>query len=150
MKAKKILAFLISAVMAVQSAPMYAAEDEAILDDQIIELISDVVEGDGIPTEEVFMDEEILPEEEGSLIGTELEMIEEEAPILYADAVVSGDFKYIVNEDGETATITGYAGTPSGDLVIPEEIDGYTITSIGSRAFYGCSGFTGSLTISDC
>lgn len=52
---------------------------------------------------------------------------------------------YIVS-DGE-ATITGYDGTPSGDLVIPDTIEGYPVTRIGSGAFGGCSGFTGELVI---
>ena len=55
--------------------------------------------------------------------------------------------KYEVNDDGKTATITGYEGAAGGDLIIPETIDGYTVTSIGESAFYKCSGFTGDLVI---
>ncbi len=53
---------------------------------------------------------------------------------------------YIVKNNG-TASITGYEGTGSGDLVIPEEIDGYKVTSIGEEAFIWCDEFTGSLII---
>ncbi|MBO5035703.1 MAG: leucine-rich repeat domain-containing protein [Clostridia bacterium] len=63
--------------------------------------------------------------------------------------IISGDFTYTVNDDGETATITGFVGEESGDLIIPSEIDGYTVTSIGDYAFYNCSGFTGTLMIPD-
>ena len=45
----------------------------------------------------------------------------------------SGDFEYRILNDG-TAEITGYNGTAS-DLVIPSEIDGYKVTSIGYYAF---------------
>jgi hypothetical protein len=43
-------------------------------------------------------------------------------------------FNYIVNSDG-TVTITGYTGTIT-DVVIPDSIDGKTVVSIGSSAFY--------------
>ncbi len=45
----------------------------------------------------------------------------------------SGNFEYEILYDG-TAEITGYNGTAS-DLVIPSEIDGYKVTSIGYYAF---------------
>lgn len=44
---------------------------------------------------------------------------------------VSGDFEYRLLEDG-TAEITDYLGSAT-DLVIPSELDGYTVTSIGGR-----------------
>ncbi len=58
-------------------------------------------------------------------------------------------FYYSVNEDGESCTITKYEGKQKGNLTIPGEIDGYTVTAIGENAFYRCDGFTGSLTIPD-
>jgi len=45
-------------------------------------------------------------------------------------AETSGDFSYVVLEDG-TAQITGYAGTATV-VEIPPEIDGYTVTCIKS------------------
>ena len=45
----------------------------------------------------------------------------------------SGDFEYILIEDG-TARITKYRGKAS-ELVIPEKLDGITVTSIGDCAF---------------
>lgn len=54
-----------------------------------------------------------------------------------AEDLVSGDFKYMVNEDTEeeTITITGYTGTDS-NVVIPEKIDGKKVVKLGSRAFF--------------
>ncbi len=67
---------------------------------------------------------------------------------LEVKAAVSGDFKYEVNEDGNSVEITGYAGS-GGDIVIPAEIDGKEVTSIRWAAFYGCSGITGMMVIPD-
>ena len=60
----------------------------------------------------------------------------EEEPIEYT----SGDFAYILLEDG-TAEITDYSGE-ADTLSIPDTIDGYSVTSIGDRAFYGCKSLT--------
>jgi hypothetical protein len=46
------------------------------------------------------------------------------------------NFTYTLS--GTEATITGYSG-PGGAVVIPSDIDGYTVTAIGSNAFYGLS-----------
>ncbi len=58
-------------------------------------------------------------------------------------------FDYKVNEDYSTCTIINYIGEESGDLIIPSEINGYTVTAIAPYAFYYCSGFTGRLVIPD-
>ncbi|MBE6614189.1 MAG: hypothetical protein E7631_02665 [Ruminococcaceae bacterium] len=134
MRTKKILAFLISAVMAVQAVPMSAAAVEA-----------EIQETAEILEEPVLLQEE--PEEPEVHVIPDV-MVSEKATELYAAAVVSGDFEYAVKND-DTATITGFVGEVSGDLVIPGVIDGYTVTEIGNYAFYNCSGFTGSLTIPD-
>ena len=52
-------------------------------------------------------------------------------------AAESGDFEYRILENG-TAEITKYNGYAI-DLVIPSEIDGYKVSSIGSDAFYYCT-----------
>ena len=60
---------------------------------------------------------------------------------------------YSINNDGVSVTVTGHVdGTgATGTLTIPETktIGGvtYTVTTIGESAFFGCTGFTGSLTI---
>lgn len=48
----------------------------------------------------------------------------------------SGDYTYFINDDG-TATISKWTGSDT-DLTIPEEIDGYTVTKIGDKAFSIC------------
>jgi hypothetical protein len=61
---------------------------------------------------------------------------------LWAVPVAQGQFTYTITND--TATITGYAGYPgpSGDMTIPDMIDGYPVTSIGTGAFHNCTGLT--------
>ncbi|MBQ8408118.1 MAG: leucine-rich repeat protein [Clostridia bacterium] len=56
-------------------------------------------------------------------------------------------FIYNVNPDGTTCTIVDYAGEQTGDLIIPDKIDGYTVNAIGNYAFYYCTGFNGKLVI---
>ena len=58
-------------------------------------------------------------------------------------------FLYDVNNDNVSCTITGYEGEYTKDLVIPEMVDGYQVTSIGDRAFYYCTDFSGNLVIPD-
>ena len=58
----------------------------------------------------------------------------------------SGKLAYTVNEDNATCTITGLGEYGLKDVVIPEAIDGYKVTSIGSKAFFDCSTLT-SITI---
>lgn len=54
-------------------------------------------------------------------------------PFQSAEAAESNGYEYEVLEDG-TASVTKYNGTNSA-VVIPEQLDGYTISSIGSSAF---------------
>ena len=60
--------------------------------------------------------------------------------------------RYRVNDDNTTVTVAGYpsGSKPTGDLTIPESVTfggiSFSVTSIGYRAFYDCSGLT-SLTI---
>ena len=51
------------------------------------------------------------------------------------DNVTSSGLTYSIKSDG-TLTITGYEGT-SGSVVVPSTIEGRTVTTIGSSAFYG-------------
>ena len=59
---------------------------------------------------------------------------------------------YSVNYDYKTVTVAGYpsGNKPTGNLTIPESVTyggtSYPVTSIGGKAFYGCTGLT-SLTI---
>ena len=53
-------------------------------------------------------------------------------PALADTTRTSGDFRYTLKSNG-TATIVGYTG--SGDIIIPQMLDGYTVTAIGDSAF---------------
>ena len=55
-------------------------------------------------------------------------------------AVDDSGLEYEELEDG-TVEITGYSGEDTV-VVIPDEIDGKKVTSIGISAFFGCSGLT--------
>ena len=55
-------------------------------------------------------------------------------PAMATDSVrTSGDFQYTIKGNG-TATVVGYTGT--ADIIIPQMLDGYTVTAIGDNAFY--------------
>ena len=67
---------------------------------------------------------------------------------LPAAALTSGDFEYkVLFETNKTCEITRYTGSATA-LEIPSELYGYTVTSIGARAFYGSKSLT-SITIPD-
>lgn len=51
-----------------------------------------------------------------------------------------GDYTYTLTEDG-TAEIAGYSGTEP-EVVIPAQVDGHPVTSIGAKAFAGLDGLT--------
>ena len=73
----------------------------------------------------------------GSYVGTSIS-------VSAAETQVYVDFQYSVN-DNNTVSITGYTGN-GGDVVIPDTIDGKSVTSIGHHAFGNCTGLT-SITI---
>ncbi len=54
-----------------------------------------------------------------------------------------GDFEFQI--DGDGVVITAYLG-PGGDVVIPDMLDFYPVTGIGSSAFFGVKSLT-SVTI---
>ena len=60
--------------------------------------------------------------------------------------LTEGDYRYEVNKDGNSVTITGYNGS-GGDVTIPDTIDGKNVTAIGNSVFSNCTALTG-LTIS--
>lgn len=49
-----------------------------------------------------------------------------------------GVLTYVVNLDGTSCTITDCDETVTGTVVIPEKIDGYSVTTIGEGAFLNC------------
>ena len=61
----------------------------------------------------------------------------EARPVLDGQQTVADrQWKYVF-QDG-VVTIMGYVEKPSGDLVIPSELDGYAVTGIGDYAFSYC------------
>lgn len=75
-----------------------------------------------------------------------LTVILAQLPLLSASADTYGDYSYKILSDG-TAEITGSSGSDTC-LTIPNEINGYTVTSIGDSAFFEHSNIT-SITIPD-
>ena len=63
-----------------------------------------------------------------------------------AEKYICGDYEYVLLGDG-TAEISGYTGEES-DVMIPESLDGYSVTSIGDYAFGFCRSLT-AMTIPD-
>lgn len=55
-------------------------------------------------------------------------------PAIADDVRTSGDLQYTIKGNG-TATIVGYTGAKNVDIILPNMIDGYTITAIGDEAF---------------
>ena len=66
----------------------------------------------------------------------------EEGPVTYE----SGDYKYILLDDG-TAEIVKYTGKDKA-LVLPAELNGYKVSSIGGHAFSECL-FLAEITLPD-
>ncbi len=64
----------------------------------------------------------------------------------YETIIVSGDFKYAVQDDG-TASIEGYTGTAT-EVTVPTTIDGLTVTRVGTYAFFNCVNIT-AVTVPD-
>lgn len=56
------------------------------------------------------------------------------------DTGTYGDFEYTELSNGNVS-ITGYIGD-GGDIVVPSDINGKTVTQIGSKAFEGCETIT--------
>ena len=69
---------------------------------------------------------------------------------LYAQSFTDEGFYFSVIEPGKTCAVIG-TSNKSGNLIIPAtasyDEEELSVTEIGQRAFYECSGFTGSLTL---
>lgn len=67
-------------------------------------------------------------------------------PVYASAAKTDGDLTYVIR--GEEVTITGCNREVFGDLIIPDTIEGYPVTTIGAKAFATCKNLTG-ITIPD-
>ena len=63
----------------------------------------------------------------------------EEQKVIHAG---SQGLYYNVNEDGETCTVMDINMFEGTELIVPQYIDGYRVTAIGSQAFKGCAHLT--------
>ena len=96
------------------------------------------------------------------LLLTLLPLVASAAGIVEIDGIF---YELNSNDEAKTASVTSKSGGYSGDIVIPESVTyeevTYSVTSIGYRAFDGCSGLTsvtipnsvtsiGSTAFSDC
>ena len=63
-----------------------------------------------------------------------------------AEESIASDYEYVLLDDG-TAEITGYKGSEA-DLIVPNTIDGYAVTKLGSKCFAGL-GSIKSITLPD-
>lgn len=78
----------------------------------------------------------------GAAENQENAKIELYAESRYGEEVKNSEgFDYVVLEDG-TVEVRGYTEEKKGPLVIPDTIEGKTVTSIGEGAFKDCNGFT--------
>ncbi|MBR2875849.1 MAG: leucine-rich repeat domain-containing protein, partial [Clostridia bacterium] len=60
----------------------------------------------------------------------------------------SSYLRFMLNEDGESYSVTGCSEDASGEIVIPGTYNSLPVTSIGSGAFWACTSLT-SITIPD-
>src|SRR5215469_3360729 len=61
--------------------------------------------------------------------------------LLARPAIVHAQFNYVTNSDGVSISIYGYTG-PGGAVVVPNMINGYTVTIIENGTFYGVANLT--------
>ena len=88
-------------------------------------------------TESESQEESESQSEENTEIPTNTEITEEVIQVENeGETLTEGDFQYEVGSNGEVA-ITKYTGNETS-IVVPEEIDGKKVTSIGREAFEGC------------
>ena len=148
MKKKLISSLLaISMIITAVQPQITFAEDIEMTSEQETEEVTETElaeenRSDGENITEESHDEEIIEETEAEDQSVQDSIVEEQIldesetvdPIqTYAEEnneETQSDFLYTVLDDG-TAEITGYQGKTDGDLIIPDCIDGYTVTSIG-------------------
>ncbi|MCR5268628.1 MAG: leucine-rich repeat domain-containing protein [Lachnospiraceae bacterium] len=137
---KSIAAIVICLAMVFDAQVLTAMAGEVNDPEVTVSVEADEAEGDPAGEE--------LPEEEELLEEVKIES--EPYDGTYTPPGVDYVLKYEVL-DNDTIKITGIAegGTASGELVIPDEIEGKAVTEIGDMAFAYYKNLTGNLTIPD-
>lgn len=83
------------------------------------------------------------PQTTGDHVSGDVPLSKDQEPAKVGTIVVDG-VKYVVNADGQTATVAGWHGedAPAGDLTIVAKVvsggDPYRVTAIADEAFKGC------------
>ncbi len=85
--------------------------------------------------------------ESGTVFDDVLENEQEIEAYSTAASIDYGDYTYTVNNDGTTATITGYTGSEE-IIIIPGDVNEYNVSVIGDDAFSNCTTLT-AVTIPD-
>ena len=96
---------------------------------------------------EVLLQEGEVSDEEAEMVETEVEIPVLTREYSYYKPYDDATYELQYAENGDGVEITGYKGTASGKLVLPEEIEGKVVNSIGGSAFAKCTNFTGDLVI---
>lgn len=136
-----LTALLCSAAILLCSLPMQALAAEFQMQTTYEESLLDerpVQDESAVPEEPEPSEEPERPEQPEADADASAEP--EAAPEAPAVSVLftgnkSGDFTYSVLSDN-TAQITGYSGT-AANLIVPDKLDGYTVTEIGKLCFSG-------------
>lgn len=104
---------------------------------------------ENVPVDEIAIEDEFVPVDEISIDDEEFEFdaVSEETAELMAKSKYGDYLYYRINDDKTGVTITD-CNTAATEIVIPSEIAGLPVTSIGGGAFYECSSLT-SVTIPD-
>ena len=153
---KKLISSLLAISMiitAVQPQITFAEEDIEITSEQETEDVMETETAEENSEEEITEATDTEDQSVGESIVEEQILDESETadPLqTYAEdnnEETQSDFLYTVLDDG-TVEITGYQGDEKGDLIIPDSIDGHTVTSIGESAFYQRT-FQGELILPD-
>ncbi len=142
MKAKRVLALIMTAVLEVSSLgsaylPVHAAGEEQI------ETVSEDAAQEESEAEDSEENEAFEGLGEAKAADATGDETAGESDLTYASGTTADGFTYETTSDG--MTITGYTGT-SSVLNIPETIEGLDVAAIGRRAFMGKAEIT-SVTI---
>ena len=128
-QSKQKAASLLLALTMALSAPLLAGAEE-MQDLQAypaatVETAAEMTEAVSEPEQEPEQTPEDAPEETGASPV-------EEAKLYASDDLISGNWKYTV--DNGVATVTGYTGSDTS-ITIPTTLDGYKVKRIGDNAF---------------